>query len=140
MLLNFRFVGLIHMALPNARIIHTARDPMDTCLSCFSNLFAGKSQPYTYDLSELGRYYRAYESMMTRWRAVCLPSNAMFEVQYEEVIADFEGQVRQLIDYCGLDWGPAFLLSQNRTTSAHGKSGASELTSLPAFCRALATI
>jgi len=108
MLLNFRFVGLIHMALPNARIIHTVRDPMDTCLSCFSNLFAGKSQPYAYDLSELGRYYRAYESMMTHWRTV-LPSNVMLDVQYEGVIADFEGQVRRLIAYCGLDWEPRCL-------------------------------
>src|SRR5262249_39448824 len=57
---NFRLIGLIHLTLPNARIIHVRRDPLDTCLSCFSKLFTGQ-QPFTYDLGELGRYYRAYE-------------------------------------------------------------------------------
>ncbi len=60
---NFINVGLIHLALPNARIIHTTRDPLDTCLSCFSKLFSAPI-PYVYDLAELGRYYRAYERLM----------------------------------------------------------------------------
>ena len=58
---NFRFVGLIHLALPNARVIAVRRNPVDTCLSCFSNLFAGNLS-WTYDLAELGRYYLAYKS------------------------------------------------------------------------------
>ena len=67
---NFRFAGLIHLALPNARIIHSLRNPVDTCISCFSVLFAGNSQSYSYDLAELGRYYRAYRQLMDHWRGV----------------------------------------------------------------------
>src|SRR5262249_229657 len=104
---NFRFIGLIHLALPNARIIHTRRDPIDTCLSCFSKLFAG-GQPYTYDLEELGCYYRAYETLMAHWRSI-LPHDVMLEVQYEEVVADLEGQARRLLAHCGLPWNDACL-------------------------------
>jgi Sulfotransferase family/TPR repeat/Tetratricopeptide repeat len=89
--LNFRLAGLIHLALPNARIIHARRDPLDTCLSCFSVLFSG-NQPYSYDLRELGRYYRAYEKLMEHWRRV-LPHGVMLEVNYEDVIGDLEGDV-----------------------------------------------
>ena len=64
---NFRFAGLIQLALPNARIIHTRRDPVDTCVSCFSTLFA-RGQPFAYELGELGRYYRTYERLMDHWR------------------------------------------------------------------------
>jgi tetratricopeptide (TPR) repeat protein len=105
---NFHFVGLIHLALPNARIIHARRDPVDTCLSCFSILFDGDGNSYTYDLGELGRFYRAYDSLMAHWRAV-LPPDVMIEVQYEEVVADLETQARQIIAHCGLDWDDACL-------------------------------
>ena len=104
---NFRFAGFINLALPNARIIHTRRDPVDTCLSCFSRYFEG-GHPYSYDLAELGRYYRAYEALMTHWREV-LPSNVMLEVQYEEVVADTETQARRIVAYCGLEWDDACL-------------------------------
>jgi tetratricopeptide (TPR) repeat protein len=100
---NFRFVGLIHMAFPNARIIHTRRNPIDTCLSCFSKLFAGNALPYTYDLADLGRFYRAYEALMAHWREV-LPPTVMLEVQYEEVVADLEAQTRRILAHCGLEW------------------------------------
>jgi hypothetical protein len=75
---NSALAGLIHPALPNARIIHARRDPVDTCLSCFSILFGGH-QPQTYDLGELGRYYRAYAVLMEHWRDV-LPPGVMLEV------------------------------------------------------------
>jgi tetratricopeptide (TPR) repeat protein len=104
---NFRLAGLIHLALPNARIIHTIRDPIDTCLSCFSKLFSG-DQPYTYDLAELGRYYRAYEALMDHWRSV-LPKGVMLEVQYEAMVADIEREARRLIAHCGLEWDDACL-------------------------------
>jgi hypothetical protein len=99
---NFRFVSLIHLALPNARIIHTHRDPVDTCLSCFSQLFNEK-QPFTYDLGELGRYYRAYQTLMEHWRRV-LPEGVMLDVRYEELVADFEPQARRIVAHCGLEW------------------------------------
>ena len=100
---NFHFVGLIHLALPNARIIHARRDPVDTCLSCFSILFNGDANRYTYDLAELGRFYRAYDSLMAHWRTV-LPPDVMIEVQYEEVVDDLEKQARRIIAHCGLEW------------------------------------
>ena len=99
---NFRFIGLIHLALPNARIIHVRRDPIDTCISCFTKLFSGELS-YTYNLEELGRYYSAYRKLISHWREV-LPDGAMLEIDYEAVVADVEGQARRLVEYCGLDW------------------------------------
>jgi len=107
MLSNFSAIGLIRLALPNARIIHTARDPIDTCLSCFSTLFTD-NQPFAYDLGELGRYYRAYAELMKHWRQV-LPEGAFLDVRYEELVADFGNQVRRMLDYCGLQWNDACL-------------------------------
>jgi tetratricopeptide (TPR) repeat protein len=99
---NYLFLGLIHMALPNARIIHIARDPVDTCISCFSKLFA-MGQNYTYDLAELGRYYRGYQKLMAHWHHA-LPPGRILDVCYEDVVADLEGQARRIIAHCGLDW------------------------------------
>jgi len=106
--INFVYAGLIHLVLPHARIIHARRDPLDTCLSCFATLFA-KGQQFTYDLAELGQFYRAYDRLMQHWRAV-LPSGVMLEVQYEELVADLEGQARRIVDHCGLQWDEACLL------------------------------
>ena len=94
--------GLIRLILPNARIIHTMRNPVDTCVSCFSRLFT-HGQAFSYDLAELGRYYRWYHELMAHWRSV-LPAGAMLDVSYEEVVDNLEGQARRLIDYCGLPW------------------------------------
>jgi hypothetical protein len=102
---NFSAIGIIRLALPNARIIHTMRDPVDTCLSCYSQLFADE-HPFAYDLGELGRYYRGYAKLMEHWRLV-LPQGAMLEVRYEELVADFENQVRRILDFCGLEWNDA---------------------------------
>lgn len=104
---NFRLTALIHLALPNARIIHVRRDPADTCLSCFSKRFTG-DLPYTYDLAELGRYYRAYETLMAHWRDV-LPVGRMLEVRYEDLVGDLEGESRRIIAYCRLEWDPRCL-------------------------------
>ena len=67
---NFAVLGLIRLALPNAQIIHVRRDPLDTCFSCFSQIFDKGAVPYAYDLAELGRFYRAYDALMAHWRAV----------------------------------------------------------------------
>ncbi len=99
---NYYFAGLIHLALPNARIIHIIRDPVDTCISCFSKLFSAE-QNHTYDLAELGRYYKRYEHLMAHWRCV-LPAGRILDVRYEEVVADLEGQARRIIAHCGLPW------------------------------------
>ena len=99
---NFFFLGLIHLALPNARIVHTVRDPVDTCVSCFSKLFTAE-QSFTYDLAELGRYHARYQRLMAHWRRV-LPASAFLDVRYEEVVGDLEGEARRILSYCGLPW------------------------------------
>jgi hypothetical protein len=104
---NFIFAGLIHLALPDAPIIHAVRDPIDTCLSCFSKLFVAK-QNHTYDLAELGRYYRHYQALMAHWRGV-LPVGRILDVRYEDVVSDLEGQARRIVAHCGLDWDPRCL-------------------------------
>ena len=99
---NYYFLGLIHLALPHAKVIHAMRDPVDTCVSCFSKLFSAE-QNHTYDLGELGRYYRRYEQLMAHWRRV-LPEGSFLDVRYEDVVADLEGEARRIIAYCGLPW------------------------------------
>lgn len=118
---NFRFAGILHLALPAARIIHTRRNPLDTCLSCFSKLFAGNAVPYTYDLADLGRFYRAYEDIMAHWREV-LPPDVMLEVQYEEVVADLETQTRRILAHCGLEWDPRCLQFHHTERPVHTAS------------------
>jgi len=98
---NWRIMGLIRLALPNARIIHLSRDPLDCCVSCFSRQFA--DLPYTYDLAELGRHYRAQTRLMDYWRSVT-PEHILLQVRYEDVVADLEGQARRLVAHCGLEW------------------------------------
>ena len=119
---NFLFAGLIHLALPRARLIHTRRDPIDTCWSCFSQRFGDGGLPSAYDLGELGRFYRAYDSLLEHWRRV-LPEGAILTVDYEDVVADLEGQTRRILAHCGLDWNDACLefeksRRQVRTASA----------------------
>ncbi|MFT4065654.1 tetratricopeptide repeat-containing sulfotransferase family protein [Paraburkholderia sp.] len=98
---NFINLGLIHLALPNARFIHSRRSPLQTCLSIFSRLF--HDVPFGYDLGELGRYYRAYDTLMAHWRRV-LPEGVMIEIEYEELVDDFEANVRRMLAHCGLEW------------------------------------
>ncbi len=97
----FQHLGLIAVLLPKARIIHCRRDPRDVCLSCYFNDFsAGLS--YTYDLRELGQFYRQYERLMAHWHSV-MPAR-MLTVNYEELIEEQEVVSRRLIEFCGLNW------------------------------------
>ena len=118
---NFMLCGLIHLILPNARIIHVKRDPLDTCLSCYANMFS--QIDYSYDLGELGRYYRAYETLMAHWRSV-LPEGALLEVQYEELVAGFPAQARRILDYCGLAWDERCLSFHRTERIVHTMSAA----------------
>ena len=104
---NFLYAGLIHLALPRARIVHVKRDAVDTCLSCYSLLFA-EDQPFAYDLGELGRYYRSYQALMDHWQSV-LPPERMLEVRYEDLVEDLEGQARRLLAHCGVEWDKSCL-------------------------------
>jgi len=98
---NFQHIGLIHLILPNAKIIDARRHPMAGCFSCFKQLFA-RGQTFTYDLTDLGRYYRDYVSLMDHWDEV-LPG-CVHRVQYENMVDDTESQVKALLEYCGLDF------------------------------------
>jgi tetratricopeptide (TPR) repeat protein len=113
LLTNFFFVGLIHILFPNARIIHTRRNPVDTCLSAYTKLFKD-DMPHSYDFGELGRYYRAYEDLMRHWEEV-LPPGVMITVDYEDVVADIETNARRLIDHVGLEWDEACLAFHKST-------------------------
>ena len=106
-LLNTQTLGYISLALPNARIVHVRRDPLDTCLSIYTKHFNGNI-PYGYDQGELGRYHRINAALMEHWRAV-LPPGRFFEIDYEVLVADLETQVRRLLTFCGLDWNDACL-------------------------------
>ncbi|ETN92913.1 tetratricopeptide repeat protein [Gammaproteobacteria bacterium MOLA455] len=96
---NFLYVGLILLAMPNAKIINTVRNPMDNCFGCFKQLWA-EGQHFTYDLEDLGRYYRDYHRLMAHWQAIF--GDKIFSVHYEAVVANLETNVQELLDYCGL--------------------------------------
>ena len=103
---NFAHVGLIHVALPNAKIIDARRHPLDTCIGNYRQLFAqGKNQ--SYDLSETAEYYLEYVRLMDHWDEV-LPGRVL-KVQYEDVVNDVEGQARRMLEYCELPWEDACL-------------------------------
>jgi tetratricopeptide (TPR) repeat protein len=104
---NYTYLGLIHLALPGAKIIHVRRDPVDTCLSNFMQLFQ-VGQYYSYDLYELGRFYRSYAKIMEHWRGV-LPPGAFHDIDYEEVVASPEQEIRKLLRFCELEWNDACL-------------------------------
>jgi len=101
---NFRHIALIHLILPNAKIIDARRAPMDCCWSGYKQLFA-EGQEFTYGLDEIGQYYRDYVDLMSHWDRV-LPEGRILKVQHEDVLADLEGQVRRLLDYCELPFEP----------------------------------
>ncbi|HEX5258734.1 MAG TPA: tetratricopeptide repeat protein [Sphingomicrobium sp.] len=102
LLTNYFFLGLINLLFPKAKVIHTRRDPVDTCLSGFTKLFKD-DMPHSYDLSELGRYYAKYRELMEHWEKV-LPEGFMTTVVYEDVVADTEKEARRLIEFLGLPW------------------------------------
>ena len=103
---NFAHVGMIHLILPNAKIIDARRHPMGCCFSAFKQHFA-RGQAFSYDLTDLGRYYADYVALMAHFDAV-LPGR-VHRVMYEEMVADPEAQVRALLDYCGLPFEPGCL-------------------------------
>ncbi len=96
---NFIFAGLLKLAMPNAKIINARRHPLDSCLGTFKQLFAS-GQPFGYDMDELAEYYLQYQRLMDHWHRV-MPGFVL-DVHYERVVGDLEGEVRRLLDFCGL--------------------------------------
>ena len=105
-LANFLNVGFLHLILPNAVIINVRRNPMDTCLACYKQLFA-RGQSFSYDLEELGEYYLQYDRLMNHWDSV-LPGKVL-HVQYEDVVNDLKSQVQRILEHCGLTWDDSCL-------------------------------
>jgi tetratricopeptide (TPR) repeat protein len=103
---NFAHAGMIHLMLPNARIIDARRHPLGCCFSCFKQHFA-RGQTFTYELDEIGRYYRDYVELMAHFDAV-LPGR-IHRVFYENMVGDTEAEVRRLLDYCALPFEPEVL-------------------------------
>ena len=101
---NFRNIGLIHLMLPNAKIIDVRREPMACCFANFKQLFA-EGQLFTYGLDDIARYYRTYLELMSHWETV-LPGRVL-RVHYEDVVHDLEGNVRRVLEFCGLEFEPA---------------------------------
>lgn len=99
--LNSLYIGLIHLALPKAKIIHVTRHPLDTCYSIYKQLFTN-GYPFSYDLTELAQYYIEHHKMMQHWLKV-LP-NVIHQVAYEDVVDDLTSEAKKLISYCQLSW------------------------------------
>jgi tetratricopeptide (TPR) repeat protein len=116
--LNFMYLGLIRRALPNAKLVCLRRDPMDTCLSNYRQLFATNFPYYYYnlDLLDCGRYYLGFDRLMTHWQQV-LPGG-VFEVQYEALVAEPEATARELFEYCELPWEDAVLAKNSSAAVA----------------------
>jgi hypothetical protein len=101
---NFRHIGLIHLMLPNAKIIDARREPMACCFGNLKQLFA-QGQEFCYSVEDIARYYRTYLELMRHWDTA-LPGRVL-RVQHEDVVDDLEGTVRRLLDYCELQFEPA---------------------------------
>jgi tetratricopeptide (TPR) repeat protein len=125
---NFRHVGLIHLILPNAKIIDARREPMACCFSNLKQLFAS-GQEFTYSVDDIARYYRTYLELMRHWDEV-LPGRVL-RVQHEDVVDDLEGNVRRIVDFCGLEFEPACIDFHKTKRSIHTAS--SEQVRQPIF-------
>jgi tetratricopeptide (TPR) repeat protein len=119
--LNFLYLGLIRMAMPQARIIHLRRHPVDSCYAMYKTLFR-MGYPFSYSLQDVGRYYIAYHQLMAHWRDVA--PGSFLDVDYETLVADQEAESRRIMDWCGLEWEPACLEFHRSTTPAATASAA----------------
>ena len=96
---NYPFMGLVHLILPNAKIINARRHPFDSCLGAYKQLF-GHGQNFTYDMLDLAHYYQQYDATIKHWHKV-MPGKVL-DVHYEETVTDLDSQVRRILDHCGL--------------------------------------
>lgn len=103
---NFLWVGLIRLALPDAKIVYVRRDPVDNCFSCFKTRFTHYI-PWTHDLTEIAKVYKSHDRLMNHWKEIF--GDAIYTVRYENLVADQEAESRRLLEYCGLEWDDACL-------------------------------
>ena len=116
---NFRHLGLIHLILPNAKIIDARRDPIACCFSNYKQLFAS-GQQFTYSIEDIARYYRMYETLMAHWDQA-LPGRIL-RIQHEEVVDDLEGNVRRILDFCELEFEPGCIEFYKTERTVHSAS------------------
>jgi hypothetical protein len=129
---NFRHIGLIHLILPNARIIDARRDAMACCFSNFKQLFAA-GQEFTYGIADIARYYRTYVELMDHWHSV-IPGKVLL-VRHEDVVGNLEGAVRRMLDFCGLPFEPACLEFHRNERSV--RTASSEQVRRPIYAEGL---
>lgn len=129
---NFSHVGLIHLILPNAKVINARRHPFDSCLGAYKQLF-GKGQHFTYDMAELADFYRKYHETMQHWHRV-LPGKVL-DIHYEETVTDLEAQVKRILEHCGLPFEEACVRFYR--TDRPVKTASSEQVRQPIYTRAL---
>jgi hypothetical protein len=125
---NFRHIGLIHLILPNAKIIDARREPMACCFSNLKQLFAA-GQEFTYSIEDIARYYRTYLELMRHWDRA-LPGRIL-KVQHEDVVDDLEGNVRRILGFCGLDFEPGCV--EFHKTARSIRTASSEQVRQPIF-------
>jgi hypothetical protein len=111
--LNYLYCGIIRRALPNARIVHLTRHPLAVCYAMYKTLFKD-GYPFSYDLSEIGRYYVSYRKLMDHWHAT-LPG-VIHDLSYEKLVSDQVGETRRLLEFCGLEWEEACLAFHHNPT------------------------
>ena len=131
---NFPLVGLLHLILPNAKVINARRHPLDSCLGNYKQLF-GKGQNFTYDMEDLAHYYVNYDAVIKHWHNV-LPGKVL-DVHYEETVTDLENQVRRILDHCGLPFEESCI--NFHETQRAVKTASSEQVRQPIYTGALGT-
>ncbi|MEO0397806.1 MAG: sulfotransferase [Pseudomonadota bacterium] len=131
---NFPHLGFLHLVLPKSKVIDARRHPLDSCFGCFKQLFA-QGQPFTYDLFDLAEYYKTYVQLMAHWEEV-LPGKVL-RVQYEDNVADQEGQARRMIDFLGLEWEDQ--MTRFYETDRAVKTASSEQVRQPIYSRSVNT-
>jgi tetratricopeptide (TPR) repeat protein len=131
---NFPFVGLMHLILPNTKVINARRHPFDSCLGSYKQLF-GQGQNFTYDMLDLAHYYKQYDAMMKYWHDV-LPGKVL-DVHYEVTVTDLESQVRRILDHCGLPFEESCV--RFHETERAVKTASSEQVRQPIYTGALGT-
>ena len=129
---NFSHGGFLHLILPHARVINARRHPLDSCLGSYKQLF-GKGQNFTYDIQELGLYYRQYHATIEHWHRV-LPGKVL-DVHYEDMVCDFEVQVRRILEHCGLPFEESCL--RFHETPRTVRTASSEQVRQPLYARSL---
>ena len=118
--INFYYIGLIRQALPNAKIIHMTRNPMDTCISNFKQYFTEGAYLFSYSLEDLSAYYMAYRRLMDHWHNV--HPGVILDVSYEALVNDIEGESKRMLNYCGLDFEPECLRFYENKTPTTSRS------------------